>query len=200
MYFSSNFQDDVMELDLEAELLASTFDKRRDFSSQSSACGSDLDSSFYSKVRLPPSGRSSGMSNQHEISAPTHLHTDFKSIMSLNFSRSSSTNSLKNLQDTSPGCYYTPYNFNKGQTPREIGNSGRRSKSKSYSSSEESGIEDKSSLTDFSMTSSKTSVTTPLSPVHEVKESPNKSLDIEAGRKGQKARRRAPIPFQMPSN
>ena len=41
------FQDDVMELDLEAELLASTFDKRRDFSSQSSACGSDLDSSFY---------------------------------------------------------------------------------------------------------------------------------------------------------
>ena len=43
------FQDDVMELDLEAELLASTFDKNRrdNFSSQSSACGSDLDSSFY---------------------------------------------------------------------------------------------------------------------------------------------------------
>ena len=161
---------------------------------------SDLDSSFYSKVRLPPSGRSSVLSNQHESSSHQNLTPgDFKSVMSLNFSRSSSTNSLKNLQDTSPGCYY----FNKGQTPRDMSynvGGGRRSKSKSYSSSEESGIEDKSSLTDFSMTSSKTSVTTPLSPVHEVKESPNKSLDIEAGRKGQKARRRAPIPFQMPSN
>ena len=90
-----------MELDLEAELLASTFDKRRDFSSQSSACGSDLDSSFYSKVRLPPSGRSSVLSNQHE--AHQNISTaDFKSVMSLNFSRSSSTCSLKNLQDNSP--------------------------------------------------------------------------------------------------
>ena len=42
------FQDDVLELDLEAELLASTFDRNRSsysrdntyFSSQSSACGS----------------------------------------------------------------------------------------------------------------------------------------------------------------
>ena len=54
-YLNNIFQDDVMELDLEAELLASTFDKNRSsysrdntyFSSQSSACGSDMDSSFY---------------------------------------------------------------------------------------------------------------------------------------------------------
>merc|ERR1719192_2538730 len=116
-----------MELDLEAELLASTFDKRRDFSSQSSACGSDLDSSFYSKVRLPPSGRSSVLSNQHE--AHQNISADFKSVMSLNFSRSSSTNSLKN---------------NKG--PQSWDASLRKTSnrpSKCYSSSDESGIEDK---------------------------------------------------------
>ena len=63
-----------------------------------------------------------------------------------------------------------------------------------YSSSDESGIEDKSQISDFSMTSSKTSVTTPLSPVHEVKESPNHKMSTknselvdqnEIGRKGQ---------------
>jgi len=194
-------QDDVMELDLEAELLASTFDKRRDFSSQSSACGSDLDSSFYSKVRLPPSGRSSVLSNQHE--AHQNISADFKSVMSLNFSRSSSTNSLKNIQDNSPSYRSPAYYYNKG--PQSWDASLRKTSnrsSKSYSSSDESGIEDKSLLTgsDFSMTSSKTSVTTPLSPVHEVKESPSKSLEMDV-RKGQKARRRAvpPPQFQLPN-
>lgn len=98
-----------MELDLEAELLSSTFKR-------SQSTSSDLDSSFYSKVRLPPSGRSSVMS-----------HQEFQS-----FSRSSSSNSLYK-------------------------------KSKKNYSSDESGIEDKS-----------ISVTTPLSPVHEAKESPTK--------------------------
>lgn len=102
-------QDDGMELDLEAELLSSTFKR-------SQSTSSDLDSSFYSKVRLPPSGRSSVMS-----------HQEFQS-----FSRSSSSNSLYK-------------------------------KSKKNYSSDESGIEDKS-----------ISVTTPLSPVHEAKESPTK--------------------------
>ena len=49
-----------------------------------------------------------------------------------------------------------------------------------YSSSDESGIEDKSQISDFSMTSSKTSVTTPLSPVHEVKESPNHKMSTKS--------------------
>jgi len=147
------------------------------------------------------------LSNQHESTSHQNLTPgDFKSVMSLNFSRSSSTNSLKQHQDLgSPAYTTTPYQHQ--NTPFREGVS-RKTKSRSYSSSDESGIEDKSQISDFSMTSSKTSVTTPLSPVHEVKESPNHKMSTKSselvdpngvGRKGQKARRRVPQPQLLPN-
>ena len=54
-------QDDVIELDLEAELLTSTFNRCRNSSNHSSTSEIDA-SSLYNKIRLPPSGRSSAMS------------------------------------------------------------------------------------------------------------------------------------------
>ena len=54
-------QDDVIELDLEAELLTSTFNRCRNSSNHSSSSEIDA-SSLYNKIRLPPSGRSSAMS------------------------------------------------------------------------------------------------------------------------------------------
>ena len=178
-------QDDVLELDLEAELLTSTFAQRRRGSSQSSACGSDLDTSnMFGKVRLPPSGRSSAMSNSIRENPD---YPDLKALTSMTFSRSSSTSSLKGLD--SSGYFYHP---RKSSLDRSTGNLNRKSFG---GSSDESGIEDKSM--DYSMTSSsmKSSVTTPLSPVHEAKESPNKSPCSSSTchmepRKGHKARRR----------
>ena len=94
---------------------------------------SDLDSSFYSKVRLPPSGRSSVLSNQYESTSNQNLTPgDFKSVMSLNFSRSSSTNSLKQHQghqDLGSPAYTTPYQHQ--NTPFREGVS-RKTKSRSY--------------------------------------------------------------------
>ena len=91
---------------------------------------SDLDSSFYSKVRLPPSGRSSVLSNQHESTSHQNLTPgDFKSVMSLNFSRSSSTNSLKQHQDLGSPAYTTAYQHQ--NTPFREGVS-RKTKSRSY--------------------------------------------------------------------
>ena len=125
-------QDDVLELDLEAELLTSTFNNRRN---------SDSDTEL--KVRLPPSGRSSVTSIHDSYSRP---------LMSLQFSRSSSSGSLKSLEK----------------------------RSKRSPSSDESGIEDKSENYCASMKSSICNsgvFSTPLSPVKEARESPKRSPD-----------------------
>ncbi len=135
-------QDDpIMELDLEAELLSST----ANFKNKSSLSDAESSSSIslYNKVRLPPSGRSSVMSGQENS-----FYQDKFSM-----SRSSSCNSLKNLEGAL--------------------RKGKKSFAPGYSS-DESGIEDKS--TDYSMKSSV--VVTPLSPVREVKESPNKTPKV----------------------
>ena len=127
-------QDDVLELDLEAELLASTFNHRRN---------SDSETEFSAKIRLPPSGRSS-VTSHYDVTRP---------LMSLNFSRSSSSGSLKSL-DFDP-----------------------KKRSKRSPSSDESGIEDKSETFCSMKSSMVSSMSTPLSPVHEARESPKRSPD-----------------------
>ena len=139
-------QDDVLELDLEAELLTSTFNRCSRNSNHSST--SELDASYlYNKIRLPPSGRSSAMSisGLHEVGPPM-IPTTTTAL-----SRSSSTGSFKE---------YSSHRKHKQRTL----------------SSDESGIDqgmDKSltASSDFS-SSMISSITTPLSPVHEVRESP----------------------------
>jgi len=146
-------QDDVIELDLEAELLTSTFNRCRNSSNHSSSSEIDA-SSLYNKIRLPPSGRSSAMST-----SILQESADLKSMMSLSLSRSSSTGSFSKE--------YSHYNSNNGS---------HRKHHKRSPSSDESGIEDKStiSVSDKSSvtTSMISSAATPLSPVHEVRESP----------------------------
>merc|ERR1711879_93733 len=111
-------------------------------------------SSLYNKIRLPPSGRSSAMST-----SILQESADLKSMMSLSLSRSSSTGSFSKE--------YSHYNSNNGS---------HRKHHKRSPSSDESGIEDKStiSVSDKSSvtTSMISSAATPLSPVHEVRESP----------------------------
>ena len=73
------------------------------------------------------------LSNQHESTSHQNLTPgDFKSVMSLNFSRSSSTNSLKQhqgQQDIGSPAYTTPYQHQ--NTPFREGVC-RKTKSRSY--------------------------------------------------------------------
>jgi hypothetical protein len=169
-------QDEVLELDLEAELFTSSQNRRY------SSSGSDFESSLYRQVRLPPSGRSSVMSAQDS-------HHDLKSMMVLNISRSSSVNSLKSVDQSTA-------------------NSSRNRRSKTAAStptSDESGIEDRSS----DLSSMMSSVTTPLSPVHETKE-PTVTTPVDDDaflmqfyqkqRKGHNARRKLHPPSAIPDS
>ena len=150
-----------MELDLEAELLSSTFNRCRN--SRESSVASEIDASgLYNKIRLPPSGRSSVM----EVSHGNFNMEDYdltKSMSLSGISRSSSLNSFK-----------------------EYSNNRKHKRSPCESrTSDESGIENDKSASSCSISSRPSmttsadynssmisSVTTPLSPVHEVRESP----------------------------
>ncbi len=187
--------DDLLELDLEAELTRA----RRSSSVSTSGMNNsesdfDLSSSLYQKVRLPPSGRSSVTGhNSHIEASPCEDKISHDMLvksfgkqpnsgsmikpLALNMSRSSSASSLA-LE--SPGCAAPQ------PAPRR-----RRSNNSSTGScsddrkSDESGCyfdyEKDSSLstscggnttlsTSHSMMSGLSSAATPLSPVHEARE------------------------------